>query len=322
MTLLGAGGAAVLLLASAMAVLPLARWLLRPVYDLNAAAARLSAGDLAARASERGGPPELRGLTRAFNQMADYLVAALEGQRAFVADASHELRNPLATLRLRMEALDGKVGDGGERDLRLALAESDRLAHTVKRLLELARAEATAAEHVDVDVVALTAERMDAWRTALDAAGSVLRFDAPALIGARCSPEAVEYALDVVLDNACTFADGAPVDVAIDARDGGVEIIVRDHGPGLPESELPHAGERFWRSAGHRARAGTGLGLATASALLEGSGASMAISAAGPGLEVRLLLAPSTGSLRDTSASRQDEASSGTSRSPSAGSNA
>jgi len=321
MILLAAGGIAALLLASALWSLPLARWLLRPVHDLNTAAERLAAGDLAARASERGGPPELRGLAQAFNQMADYLVAALQGQRAFVADASHELRNPLATLRLRMEALDGKVGEGGERDLRLALAESDRLAHTVKRLLELARAEATAAEQADVDVVALTAKRLDAWRTALDEAGSDLCFDAPAPIAVRCSPEAVEYALDVVLDNARTFADGAPVDVAITAQDG-VEIVVRDHGPGLPADELTHAGERFWRSGRHRARAGTGLGLATARALLEGSGASMTIAGTDPGLEVRLRLAPSTGSLRDTSASRQDEAPADTSRSPSAGSGA
>ena len=75
--------------------------------------------------------------------MADALVATLERQRAFVADASHELRNPLATLRLRMEALDGRSATGARSAL--ALGESDR-SRTVKRLLELARAEATAAE--------------------------------------------------------------------------------------------------------------------------------------------------------------------------------
>ena len=316
---LAAGGLAVLLLTSALCLLPLARWLLRPVYDLNAAAGRLAAGDLAARASERGGPPELRGLARAFNQMADYLVATLERQRAFVADASHELRNPLATLRLRMEALDGKVDDSGARDLRLALGESDRLAHTVKRLLELARAEATAAEQLDVDAVSLTAQRLEAWRPALDAVGSVLRFDAPARAGVRASPDAVEYALDVLLDNACTFAPGAPVNVIVAAGDGGVDIVVRDHGPGLSEEELASAGERFWRSPRHRALAGTGLGLATARALLEGAGGSMTIAAAAPGLEIRMRLAPSTGVLRDTSAARRDASARGTARSPSAG---
>ena len=319
MAVLAAGGLAVLLLTSALCALPLASWLLRPVYDLNAAAGRLAAGDLAARASERGGPPELRGLARAFNQMAAYVVATLERQRAFVADASHELRNPLATLRLRMEALDGKVDDSGARDLRLALGESDRLAHTVKRLLELARAEATAAEQLDVDIVALTAQRLEAWRPALDAAGSVARFDAPSHAGARCAPEAVEYALDVLLDNACTFAPGAPLNLTVITTGGAVEIVVRDHGPGLSDAELAHAGERFWRSPQHRPLAGTGLGLATARALLESSGGSLAIGAADPGLEIRVRLTASTGVLRDTNGQRRDEASAGTSESRSAG---
>ena len=319
MAVLAAAGIAVLLVTSALCLLPLARWLLRPVYDLNAAAGRLAGGDLAARAFERSGPPELRGLARAFNQMADYLVAALERQRAFVADASHELRNPLATLRLRMEALEGKLDDSGSRDLRLALGESDRLAHTVNRLLELARAEATAAEELDIDAVSLVAQRLEAWRPALAAVGSDVRFEAPARAGARTSPEAVEYALDVLLDNACTFAPGAPVDVLVAAVDGAVEIVVRDHGPGLSKSELPSAGQRFWRSPRHRALAGTGLGLATARALLEGAGGRMTIRGADPGLEIRMRLAPSTGGLRDRSAERRDAARAGTPRSPSSG---
>ena len=298
---LAAAGLAVLMLTTALCVLPLARWVLRPVDGLNAAAGRLAGGDLGARASERGGPPELRMLARAFNQMADNLVAALQRQRAFVADASHELRNPLATLRLRVEALADKVHDGGERDLGLALSESDRLARTVDRLLELARAEATASERVDFDVVSLTAERLGAWTPALAAAGNVVHVDAPAQAMSRSSPEAVEYALDVVLDNARKFAPGAPIDVAIEVRDAGVELVVRDHGPGLDAADLASVGERFWRSAHHRAVRGTGLGLATAQALLGGAGATLDVDLAEPGLAVRLRLPVATGSL-DTSA--------------------
>jgi len=304
MAVLAAGGVAVLLLTSALCAGPLARWLLRPVSELNAAVGRLAGGDLSARAAERGGPPELRGLARAFNQMADSLASAMERQRAFVFDASHELRNPLATLRLRMEALGGKVRDGGDRDLRLALAESDRLAHTVQRLLELARAEATAAEQVDADVVSLTTTRVEAWRARLQASGSELALDAPARAIARCSPEAVEYALDVVLENACAFAPGAPVDVTIAVRDGHIDIVVRDHGPGLTGAERAHAGERFWRSPRHRAVPGTGLGLATARALLEATGGALDLLPAAPGLAIRLRLLSATGSLPDTSASR------------------
>lgn len=299
-------GIAVLLLTTALCALPLARWVLRPVYDLNAAAGRLAAGDLRARASERGGPPEIRGLARAFNHMADNLVAALQRQRAFVADASHELRNPLATLRLRMEALAGKVQHGGERDLRLALSESDRLAATVDRLLELARAEATAAERVDFDVVLLMAQRLAAWTPALESVGSVLRIDAPDEAVSHGSPDSVAYALDVLLDNAHKFAPGTPIDVAIDQHADCVVLSVRDHGPGLTASDLARIGERFWRSARHRAVPGTGLGLATARALLESAGATIEVTSGNPGLVVVLRLPTPTGALADTSAQRPD----------------
>jgi signal transduction histidine kinase len=299
---LAGAGLAVLLLTTVLGALPLARWVLRPVEALNATAGRLAAGDLGARASERGGPPELRGLARAFNQTADSLVAALQRQRAFVADASHQLRNPLATMRLRVEALAGKVDGGGERDLRLALSESDRLAGTVDRLLELARAEATAADRVDFDVVSLAQERLGAWTPALAASDNAVRVDAPAEAISRSSPEAVEYALDVVLDNARKFAPGAAIDVAIDVHDGGIELVVRDHGQGLGASDLVRIGERFWRSADHHGVPGTGLGLATARVLLEGAGATMDVDVADPGLVVRLRLPVPTGGFVRTSA--------------------
>jgi signal transduction histidine kinase len=312
-------GLAVLLLTTVLGALPLARWVLRPVDDLNDAAGRLAAGDLGARASVRGGPAELRGLARAFNQMADSLVAALQRQRAFVADASHELRNPLATLRLRMEALAGKVHGDGERDRQLALSEGDRLAGTVDRLLELARAEATASERVDLDVVSLTAERLAAWTPALAAAGNVVHVDAPTEAMSRTSPDTLEYALDVVLDNARKFAPGAPIDVGVHVDDAGVELVVRDHGRGLGAAELASVGERFWRSADHRGVPGTGLGLATARALLEGAGAAIDIDVAEPGLSVRLRLPVATGPVADTSARHPGATEADTSRSRHAG---
>ena len=306
MAVLAGGGLAVLLLTGALCALPLARWVLRPVHDLNAAAARLAAGGLLARASERGGPPELRGLARAFNEMADNLVAALQRQRAFVADASHELRNPLATLRLRLEALAANTSDGATRDARLALGEADRLAAVVDRLLELARAEATAAEQVDFDVVAVAQERLNAWAPALRAVGSVPRFDGPAHAVARGSPDAVTYALDVALDNARKFAPGTAVDVAVTTHGERVDVTVRDHGAGLPEPDFAHVGERFWRSSRHRTIVGTGLGLATSRALLEGAGARLDVSLAERGLVVTLRLPSATGAILDTSVRRPD----------------
>jgi signal transduction histidine kinase len=300
--LLAGGGLSVLLLATALGALPVARWVLRPVDELSATAARLTTGDLSARASERGGPPELRGLAVAFNGMASSLVAALERQRAFVADASHELRTPLATLRLRIEALTGKLSGDGEREVRLALDETDRLARTLTRMLTLARSEASAAERADFDVVALMHRRLDAWAPLLDEIGSAVRVDACDEAWAHASVEAVEYALDVLLENACAYAPGSPVDIAVTATAGSVELCVRDHGTGVSAAEACHIGERFWRSTHHRGIPGTGLGLATARSLIESGGGRLDVSAAVHGLAATLRLPAATGPGRDTTA--------------------
>lgn len=314
---LAGAGLGVLLLTSALCALPLARWILRPVHDLNATADRLALGGLSARASQRGGPPELRGLARAFNEMADHLVAALERQRAFVADASHELRNPLATLRLRIEALAGNVHGDGERDLQLALDESDRLAKVVARLLELARAEATEAERIDFEVVSTTQRRLAAWEPALTATGSTLQLQVPTRAVVRSSPDAFEHALDVLLDNALKFAPGGRVDVAIATREDRVEVSVRDDGLGLSLPELDQVGERFWRSASHRGIPGTGLGLATARVLLEAAGATLQVSRASPGFAVVLGLPRATAAPVDTRPARPGAGRADRRRSPS-----
>jgi signal transduction histidine kinase len=310
--ILAALGLSLLLVVTVLGVLPVVRWVLRPVDELGASAARLAAGDLEVRASERSGPPELRGLAAAFNRMAASLATALERQRAFVADASHELRNPLAALRLRLDGLVGSLDGEDERRARLAIAESERLARTVTRLLELARAEATAAEREDFDLVALTLGRLDAWSPALEEAGIDLHVESPEPAWVRGSPDAAEYALDVLLDNACSYAPGAALDVAIAHRGDAVEVRVRDHGD-VTESE--HIGERFWRGSRHRSIPGTGLGVATARALLEGSGGSLRLDAARPGLAATIRLPVATAR---TSDSRRDAAGSETSRDPSA----
>jgi signal transduction histidine kinase len=297
---LAVAGVAVLALITALCALPLVGWVLRPVYDLSRTAGRLTSGELGARASERGGPPELRMLAGAFNRMAESLVAALERQRAFVADASHELRNPLATLRLRIEGLADKVHGRGEHEVRQALVESDRLAAIVNRLLELARAEATAAERVDFDLASLAAERVSQWEPALRAVNSALRLDAPPRAWSHGPPEAVEYALDVLLDNARKFAPGSPVDVSIVARNGYVELAVRDRGAGLDGAEIPLVGQRFWRSPRHQGIQGTGLGLATSRALVEAGGGSWELVFGDPGLAVALRFPAATGSHPDT----------------------
>lgn len=289
---LGLGGVvAMLAVALAMAV-PLVRWVLRPVHDLDEAAHAMESGRHAAHVSERTGPPELRRLASSFNAMAESVAAAVLKQRAFVAQASHQLRNPLTALRLRMENAEAYVGDPhGREELRLALEEADRLGESVDALLQLARAESTHERPRRLDVSAAVRRRALAWQAAYESSDTPLVVDVPAGLAATGLPDLLEHALDALLDNALKFGRGGTVEVSAGSAGDVVEIRVRDHGPGLPPEELERAGDRFWRSPRHQNVPGTGLGLAITRTLAEESGGSMTLSPAPPhGLEVLVTL--------------------------------
>jgi signal transduction histidine kinase len=110
--------------------------------DLEQATAVLARGELEALAPADRGPPEVRGLAAGFNDMAGRLGRLLDTQRAFVADASHQLRTPLTALRLRLENLEATIPPAAAGDLQAAASETGRLARLVDGLLTLARAEA------------------------------------------------------------------------------------------------------------------------------------------------------------------------------------
>lgn len=288
--LLAAAGLAVLLLATFVCLLPLARWVLRPVDELTAGVQRITAGEPDSRVPERGGPPELRGLATAFNAMAASVARALERQRAFAADASHQLRNPLTALRLRLDSLALHIAPDGERELRSALDEAQRLSTTIDVLLRLARAEATAAEMTVLDVGRIAAGRVEVWAPAVAAAGAELMLSVTDACHASCDASAIEQALDAVLDNALKFGDGAAVEVSVTRHGDDVRVRVRDHGPGLTAQERSAAAERFWRSARDQNVDGTGLGLTIARTLLETCGGHLELHDGRPGLAVDIVL--------------------------------
>jgi signal transduction histidine kinase len=232
----------------------IARQIARPLRRLDAAAARLGEGDLHARVPVEGSA-EQQGLARTFNEMGARLERLVDSQREFVADASHQLRTPLAGLQLRLEEARAT---GDPEEIEAALKEVDRLSAMVSELLLLSQAgEADApAEEVDLGAAArAAAARFDGRVSALAGAPT-----APV----HAAPADLQRALDTLIENALHYGDGA---VTLVARPGAIDIL--DEGPGVDPAELEAVFERFHRGkAGRAGPPGTGLGLPIARELM------------------------------------------------------
>ncbi|MEU6538663.1 HAMP domain-containing sensor histidine kinase [Streptomyces sp. NPDC047000] len=271
--LIGAGEFAAMLLAVG-AALRLTGWVLKPVRVLDATTHDIATGRLKSRVAVASGPPELRRLARSFNEMAGNVEDVLEQQRAFVADASHQLRNPLAALLLRIELLALELPEGNE-EIASVRTEGKRLAQVLDDLLDLALAEHTEADLRVTDIGALAAERVAAWSPVADAKGVRLVGKCPPTT-AWADPVTLSSALDAVIDNAVKFApqDGR-VEVLVAAEGAVSTVVVTDTGPGLTEEELARVGDRFWRSGRHQNVKGSGLGLSISRTLLAAGGSSI-----------------------------------------------
>ncbi|GGO56758.1 two-component sensor histidine kinase [Streptomyces daqingensis] len=269
------GEFAAMLLAVGLA-LRLTGWVLRPVRTLDRAAHEIALGKFKSRVAVSEGPPELRRLARSFNEMADNVEDVLEQQRAFVADASHQLRNPLAALLLRIELLGLELPQANE-EFESVQSEGKRLARVLDDLLDLALAEHAPADLRLTDVAELAAERVAAWRPVAERKGVRLTSEGSAAATGWADPVALSSALDAVVDNALKFTpEGGPVTVGVASEGDQVTLTVADGGPGLSEEEMERIGDRFWRSSRHQNVSGSGLGLSITQALLASGGARIA----------------------------------------------
>jgi signal transduction histidine kinase len=236
--------------------------LARPLRRLEAIARRIAGGDLTSRA-EVEGTAEQRSLARSFNDMADHLQDALEGQRQFVADASHQLRTPLTGVRLRLEEARAMTADRDPAapELDAGMREVDRLAGIVEDLLTLSRGGGSGVRTEAVD--ALDAVEAAAERFRGHAADQGIRLTVhgdPATV--HLSRAALQRVLDALVENAIAYAPaGSEVELALEPG----RIAVMDRGPGLEAGEEEAVFARFHRGSASRAGArGTGLGLAIA----------------------------------------------------------
>ena len=193
-----------LLLLAVLVARALTRWVLRPVDGLERAVAEMTEG-VPGLPADVAGPPELRHFTAAFNTMAEAVRASLTRQRRLVADASHQLRNPLAAVRLRADTLEDQVGEAGRSTYESMTAELDRLENLLHQLLRLARAEEVSGsrkmglsdavtESTDLDDV--IEQRLAFWQPVAEERRQQLRcrasipgswFRSPAMTSSSCS---------------------------------------------------------------------------------------------------------------------------------------
>jgi signal transduction histidine kinase len=260
---------------------------MRPLAELDEAVSGLKAGALGARATLTPGPPELAGVVRRFNAMADRLQELVEAQQAFIADASHQLRTPLTALRLRLETLESEADTSQRADLEAAITEAHRLSRLVDGLLALAKVEASKPERTMIDVDAVVEDRVDAWAPLAEERGVTLGCKTPGSARALAVPGFMEQILDNLIANALDVSSSnTGVEVRVERRAAWVDVHVVDEGPGLSPAERLRAFDRFWRHEGNGREQGTGLGLAIVRQLVRLSGGEVALeSAAGKGLD-------------------------------------
>jgi signal transduction histidine kinase len=287
---------AVALLAAGLASLPVTRWILRPVRDLDEASAAISAGRLEARARELTGPPELRRMVASFNGMIDTVVRTLGRQRTFVADASHQLRNPLQALRLSVDNLAPYLTAEGREVHDDAVHEVEEMARILDSLLILTRLEAAATTPTPVHVSELISGHAPGWRTAAHAHGMTLRLAIPEDVWVLAPGDSLGHVLDELVGNAVRLSGGRTLRVTAEScPSDGVALHVCDDGTGLSDDERVHAVERFWRGRGQQNVSGTGLGLAICREAVAAGGGRLELRATNPsGLDVVLRLARAT----------------------------
>ncbi len=269
--LLLVGGPLLLLLAS-LAGYGAAAGALRPMDRMRHAAAGIRAGRSGTRLEVPPTGDEVARLAVTLNDMLDRLDDAFRRERAFVDDASHEMRTPLALVKgeLELAMRDGATVDELRAAIASAAEETDRLVALAQDLLVLARAEDGVACHGgDTTPLGVLVERVRGRVPTGGARVDVRPGDAD--VGVPGEPAVLERVLGNLVRNAAD-AGAAHVDVRATEDRGTVEIHVLDDGPGFPDAFLPRAFERFARADEARARGGTGLGLSIVRSVAEAAG--------------------------------------------------
>jgi heavy metal sensor kinase len=280
------GALAALFLASLGIGYAVAGRVLRPVGKITAAARRIQATNLSERLALEGPQDELKTLADTFDDMLERLDSSFTAQRQFVADASHELRNPLAVIQTNADVALQEESVSAELRTRIEAVRraADRMRRLVDDLLSLARLELASAQRGDVDLAGMLEEVRDELDPLARAHGLRIETHAEGGLHVVADRDAVKRALANLLDNAFRHSPaGTPVRLEAQRDNGWAVLSVADEGPGLSPDEQEHVFERFWRSDSSRSResGGTGLGLAIVRSVAHAHGGSVGVACDG-----------------------------------------
>src|SRR5918995_5531520 len=254
-------------------------WTLRPVESMRAEAAAISAGDPGRRLPVPGTGDELGRLAKTLNAMLDRLEEAIERERRFVDDASHEPRTPLSNLKAELDLAlrRSRTADELEHALRSASEEADRLGRLADDLLVLARADRgrLPIRRETIDVAEMVGGAVDSFAARASERGVGIDVRVTEELRADVDELRMRQALGNLLDNGLRYIPpGSRMRVAAERHDGSLRLEVLDTGPGFPPEFLSVAFEAFARPDVSRSRpgGGTGLGLAIVAAVAEAHG--------------------------------------------------
>ncbi|OGO25610.1 MAG: hypothetical protein A2136_11145 [Chloroflexi bacterium RBG_16_54_11] len=246
-----------------------------PLDDMLEAARRVATGDYSARVAEKG-TPEVRSLTRAFNNMASRLHQADEQRRNLLADATHELLTPLTVVQGNLEGMLDGVYPADETNLRGLLDETNILSHLVEDLRTLALAESGALQlkKETTDLLPFLRDITNVFQAQASSAGVTITVNmATDLPLVEIDPSRMRQVFANLLANDLRYSPAGSTIWLTGESDGkNILLAVQDDGPGVSPDDLPHIFERFYKSTDS---GGMGLGLAIAKHLVEAHGGSL-----------------------------------------------
>ena len=253
---------------------------------------------------ETSGSDEIGKLTAEINNMSEKVAIAEKSRTDFISQVSHELRTPLTAIMGWSEtiAFDPAVQGDSLRGINIISKEAERLTGMVTELLEFTRIQ-DGRFNLSMELLDIESELEDTiftYQELLRQDGMQLIYNPPEeeIPLVPGDPERLKQVFLNILDNAAKYArDGKTIEVSVFSDSEAATIQFRDHGPGIPENELPHVKEKFFKGEKHKAR-GSGIGLAVCDEIITRSGGTLTIANAPGGgtlVSVRLPFAPESG---------------------------